>query len=208
MFKLKLVILCVFWITQCSLSGSDTDTSKFLDGDIIFQETKSEQGKAIQIATKSRYTHVGVLFRIKGKFKVIEAVEPVRITNFETFIKRGKNKHFVVKRIKNRDNLLNPKKISEMRQYGFSLIGRHYDPYFEWKDDRIYCTELVWKMYQKILSIELSPLTKLKDFDLDDPLVQTLMKKRYGNKIPLNENVISPSDLFDSDQLTTILEKN
>lgn len=34
------------------------------------------------------------------------------------------------------------------------------------------------------------------------------MKKRYGNKIPYSEPVISPVDMFESAELETILSAN
>jgi hypothetical protein len=33
------------------------------------------------------------------------------------------------------------------------------------------------------------------------------MKERYGANIPMNEKVISPAEMFDSDKLITIEEK-
>ena len=66
---------------------------------------------------------------------------------------------------------------------------------------------LIWKIYKKSLNIELGKLEKLRDFDLSDPYVKKLMKKRYGNKIPYNELVISPESMFKSDKLITIINE-
>ncbi|EOQ97354.1 NlpC-P60 family hydrolase domain protein [Leptospira wolbachii serovar Codice str. CDC] len=93
-----------------------------------------------------------------------------------------------------------------MKTYGDSLLGKHYDLYFEWSEDRIYCTELIWKIYDKITGIKIGKLKTLKDFDTSSKQVQTLMKKRYGNEIPYSEPVISPVDMFNSDELITIIE--
>ena len=43
--------------------------------------------------------------------------------------------------------------------------GKPYDLYFEWSDERIYCSELVWKMYAA-LGVKLGTLQKLREFDL------------------------------------------
>ena len=40
-----------------------------------------------------------------------------------------------------------------------------------------------------------------------DDAVKNKMKERYGHKIPLNEKVISPAAMFESDKLVTIEEK-
>ena len=42
-----------------------SDINKLLiqDGDIIFQNSNSSQSKAIELATKSKYTHMGIIFK-------------------------------------------------------------------------------------------------------------------------------------------------
>src|SRR5687768_3065271 len=42
------------------------------DGDIIFQTSKSNQSKAIQLATGSKYSHMGILYKVDGNFFVYE----------------------------------------------------------------------------------------------------------------------------------------
>ena len=41
--------------------------SEFQNGDIIFQTSQSAQSKAIQLATNSRYSHVGIILEIDGE---------------------------------------------------------------------------------------------------------------------------------------------
>lgn len=174
------------------------------EGDILFQETGGEQGKAIKLATKSRYTHVGVVFDYKGELLVLEAVGPVKKTKLKDFINRGINKHYVIKRLKNAEDKLTNDNIVNLKEAGDKYLGLPYDIYFGWQNDRIYCTELVWKIYKEILGIELGRLGKLKDFDLSSFTVRLLMFKRYGLKIPYDEPVIAPSTMFDSKELETI----
>ena len=84
--------------------------------------------------------------------------------------------------------------------------GKEYDAYFEWTDNRIYCSELVWKIYKNAAGIELSQLKELKDFNLKDPRVQKILKERYGNDIPLEEKVVAPSDIAESNILKTVID--
>ncbi|PJZ68647.1 peptidoglycan peptidase [Leptospira perolatii] len=209
-FRTAFLALLLFFSLSLvfNVQASSLDPSILKEGDIIFHESLSKQSKALKLATKSRYTHIGILFRFGQELKVLEAVEPVRITELESFIARGKNRHFVIKRLNNFDQHLSDQKIQKMKDYGRSFLGRHYDPFFEWSDERIYCTELVWKIYKKIIGVELGPLSHLSDFDLSDPFVQKMMKARYGSKIPYHENVMSPSDMFKSELLVTVIEKN
>ncbi|KAK2617381.1 YiiX family permuted papain-like enzyme [Leptospira interrogans] len=202
----EISFLISIFLVSFYLSSEPID--KIKEGDLIFQETFSEQGKAIKIATRSRYTHVGIIFKYKEKLKVLEAVEPVKITEIDTFISKGKNKHFVIKRLANSDMLLTEEKIRLMKSIGKQYIGKHYDIYFNWSDEKIYCTELAWKIFKQALNIELTEEKRLKDFDLSNPAVKYLMKKRYGKNIPFNDFVVSPADMFSSKKLKTIMELN
>jgi hypothetical protein len=50
------------------------------DGDIVFQTSKSPQSRAIQLATGSRYSHMGIVYLRGGVPFVFEAVQPVKLT--------------------------------------------------------------------------------------------------------------------------------
>ncbi len=91
-----------------------------------------------------------------------------------------------------------------MKQAGDKFMGKHYDIYFEWTDEKIYCSELIWKIYKQATGLEVGKLQQLKDFDLTSIAVKQKMKERYGNKIPLDETVISPVNIFNSELLRTV----
>jgi hypothetical protein len=178
----------------------------FQNGDIIFQTSKSSQSKAIQLATNSKYSHMGIIYETDGQFYVYEAVQPVKLTKLDDWIKRGENSHYVVKRLKDSEQLLTKENLKKMKDFGEKFKGKSYDLYFEWSDDKIYCSELVWKIYKETLDIEIGDLQELREFDLTNDIVKNKMKERYGDKIPLDEKVISPGTMFDSDKLLTIRE--
>ena len=85
--------------------------------------------------------------------------------------------------------------------------GRAYDLAFEWSDSRIYCSELVWKLYQRALGIRIGELQRLRDFRLEDPAVRARLQERYGKRVPLQERVISPAAMHDSTLLVTIAQR-
>ena len=178
------------------------------NGDIIFHTSKSRQSKAIQLATKSKYSHMGIVYRIDGQLFVYEAVQPVKLTPIKEWINRGDKGHFVIKRLKNSDKLLTQEILSKMKQVGEKYRGKDYDLYFEWSDEKIYCSELVWKIYKEGADIEIGKLEKLSDFDLNDKIVKQMMKERYGENIPLDEKVISPVEMFNSDKLKIAIKNN
>lgn len=170
------------------------------EGDLIFHASTSPQSKAIQLVTHSDYSHVGIVLKKNGKWMVLEAVQPVKYTLLQPWIKRGQNAHFVVKRIKG----LAPSVIPKMKQLANRYLGKPYDSYFGWSNERIYCSELVWKLYQQTGDIKLGERQQLKDFDLAYPEVYIKLKERYGDRIPWEEMVISPAAIFHAPQLVTV----
>jgi uncharacterized protein YycO len=175
------------------------------NGDLIFQTSLSDQSKAIQLATNSKYSHCGLLFKEGKDVYVLEAVQPVKQTPLDQWIARGKDEKYVIKRLKNASEVLTPSALDKMNEVADNFIGKNYDKTFEWSDDKIYCSELIWKIYQRATGIEIGQLEKLSDLDLTNEAVKSIMKKRYGNKIPLNETVISPSSIFESELLITVV---
>ncbi|MDH6307463.1 hypothetical protein M2451_000612 [Dysgonomonas sp. PFB1-18] len=174
------------------------------DGDIIFQISLSGQSKAIQEATQSKYSHCGIIYKNNGKYYVYEAVQPVKLTPLEKWVARGKDGHYVIKRLKNADKLLTTANLSTMRKEGEKFRGKNYDLTFEWSDDKIYCSELIWKIYKRGANIEIGKLERLGDFNLTGKEVKEKLRQRYGDNITKNESVISPAAIFDSDLLETI----
>ncbi len=177
------------------------------NGDLIFQTSLSSQSKAIQLATKSTYSHCGIVFKEGGKYYVFEAIQPVKRTPLHKWIARGKDGKYVVKRLKNADQVLTPEALQKMKAIGDQFIGKNYDLTFEWNDDRIYCSELIWKMYQRATGIEIGKLEKLRSFDLTSEAVKKKMQERYGDNIPMDETVISPAAMFESALLITVIKR-
>jgi len=193
--------------------GSDTFISKKIpvatpdvqEGDIIFQISESDLSTAIQLATHSKYSHCGIIFKQNDdQWYVYEALQPVRYTPLRQWIARGKNGHFVIKRLKDAGTVLTQPVISKMKAAGKQYNGKNYDFYFGWSDERIYCSELVWKIYKAATGLEIGKLQTLREFDLDSPAVKQQMKAIYGNQVPLEEKIISPVAMFESPLLVTV----
>ena len=176
------------------------------EGDILFQKSSSRQAKALYYATKSKYTHVGIAFKRQNRWFIFEAIGTVKITRLSDFLNREKSQSAVVKRLNKRHNyLLTPAKIRNAKQIlRKNYLGLPYDPYFEWTDKRIYCSELIWKIYRDVLDIKLTKLERLEDFDLSHPFVKKIIEERYGKTVPLKEKVISVVGLMNSSKLIMV----
>jgi hypothetical protein len=174
------------------------------DGDIVFHTSRSAQSLAVQRATGSRYSHMGIVLLRGGKPYVFEAVSTVRYTPLAQWTARGDGGHYVAKRLRNAGALLTPGAVAHLHAGSADYEGRPYDLTFEWSDQRIYCSELVWKLYQRALGVRIGELQKIRSFNLDDPAVRAKMRERYGDKVPMDEPVISPVAMFGSPLLVTV----
>jgi len=193
------------WKTSLKQSPQLEQIPALKAGDIIFQSSLSGQSHAIQLATNSRYSHCGILLEKDGKLQVFEAVQPVKYTPFEKWIRQGDNHHYVVKRLKDASTITD-EVIANMSKEAKKLEGKNYDIYFGWSDETIYCSELVWKLYQRTTALEIGELKPLGSYDLSHPIVKKIMQERYGKKIPMEEQMISPGAIFDSELLETVVE--
>lgn len=174
-----------------------------MDGDILFQSSEGGQGKAIQLATGSKYNHCGIIYIKDAKLYVLEANGPVGLTPLTDFVNRTGGV-YTVKRLKNRDTYFNDSTLKIFKTEGNKYKTTPYDPYFGWNDSLIYCSELVWKVYNRALGLEVGKLQKLKEFNLTHPVVKAKLEERFGKNIPYDEKVISPAAIFESELLETV----
>lgn len=198
---LSLVVLLLF-LAGCSDSGGNADAASIAKaGDIIFQESQSAQNQAIKLATGSSYTHCGIIFEKDGQLQVLEASDTVSWRPIRDWVKSGVNEHYVLMRpVKALDEASLAAMLASIPRY----LDKPYDLLFQWSDEAIYCSELVWKIYQKA-DIELCPLKTFGDFKLDSDVVRTIVRQRYNADLPpLEEPVIAPSDLMKSPLLQVV----
>lgn len=184
--------------------GSQPSLRELLqDGDILLHRSTSSQSAALMAATGSAFTHVGLAFRRAGSVEVLEAVQPVRWTALEDWLARGRDGKVVVLR------LADPTRLAggggeRLRSAGERFLGRPYDGLFEWSDEKIYCSELVFKAYREAAGVELGELRPMGSFDLTSLEVRRLIEARAAGKIDLDEPVVAPHSLLADDDLVVV----
>ena len=158
------------------------------EGDVIFQESKSQQSPFIKLETRSHITHCGVIV-MKGEKPYV--LETLKLTPLRQFINRADG--YWLKRPKHAENI----KI-KYRQY----LGKPYDLGFKKDNGIYYCSELVYDIYQKQLGIELCEMKQVSDYLIlgtnNIPKIKKAMKRRG---ITMNQEVVAPKDIFYSDEL-------
>ncbi|NMK48069.1 YiiX family permuted papain-like enzyme [Achromobacter sp. Bel] len=189
-----------------SLSLTAAAAPELQTGDLVFQQSRSAQSLAIQQATHSPYSHMGMIVTRQGRPYVLEAAARVSYTPLDQWAAQGERGHYVVKRLRDASRLT-PAVREQLAAAGAAYAGKPYDLVFAWSDDKIYCSELVWKIYQRTLGVEIGALAPLKRFDLSSPAVQAKMRERYGRDIPWDEPIISPAAMYESDLLATVADR-
>ncbi|KGE15877.1 YiiX family permuted papain-like enzyme [Sphingobacterium deserti] len=183
---------------------SNISWEQFQSGDIIFQTSLSGQSKAIMLATESPYSHCGIIWRENNELYVWEAVQSVKKTPFKEWIAQGKNKAFQVKRLRNADALLPQAAFAKLNEELKQHEGKPYDTAFEWSVEKVYCSELVYKVYERAIGLKIGKLQKMKELNLGNSTVQSQLKKRYGSRIPFDMLVITPAAIYQSELLMDI----
>jgi len=196
---MKIILTTI--ISLIALTGCYNDDN-FKNGDVIFHTSKSPQSKMIQDVTQSKYSHVGIIYIKDGETYVMEAVQPVKVTPLDVFIERGVDSEYTVMRYKGN---LSEEDLNKMYEYGSSQLGKNYDSKFQWSDNTMYCSELVYKIYETV-GVELCDKNTFSDYNLSSKEVQTAIKKRYNTELDMNETVVTPVDLSNSNRLTTIFD--
>ena len=192
-----------------SVAGSQTNASRaasdLRDGDLIFHESMSSQSEMVRALTGSRWTHMGVIVEEPEGLFVFEATSPVQRTPLEAWIARGRERRYVVKRLRDAETKLSRDTIEKMRQLGATWLGRPYDGRFRWDDETLYCSELVYKLFERGAGVRLGKLQTAADMNLDDEKVQQALRKRFVNaKFDPAETVITPDSIFNDEQLVQI----
>ena len=101
-------------LISCVLFANSTYAAPAVrDGDIIFHTSRSAQSAAIQRATHSPYSHVGIILYRDDKPFVFEAIATVRYTPLADWIARGDGGRYVVKRLARQ---LTPEQAARMRR--------------------------------------------------------------------------------------------
>jgi len=165
------------------------------EGDVIFQTSESRQSPLIQIGTRSKITHCGIIVMRNGEPYVLETLKTLVLTPLDKFIARGKDGKYWLKR-SDKENI----KI----KYG-KYLGKSYDLAFSFDNDIYYCSELVYDIYLNQLGIKLCEPKKVGDYLIlctdKLPIIEKEMARRG---ITTEQYAVAPVDIFESDYLKSV----
>ena len=156
------VLLTVFYVgTACQ--NAKWLRADYREGDMIFQSLPwCDLVAAIEGATHSEWSHCGVIMREDGKWVVYEALGNVHPTPLTDWIRRGRNSgRFEVYRLKPGITF----DVENLRAHLQSFLGKPYDFHYAPDDTAIYCSELIWKVYERAAGIEIGAWQTLGSLD-------------------------------------------
>lgn len=180
-----------------------------MEGDLVFQISEDEQSVAFGNACKSKYNNIGMIFMNPKNhiYMVMEAKDSIHAMPLTEWVDRGKGDHVALLRLKMANQIFNEKKTTMLKMYAKPMRGKKYDIYYSWSDEAFYSAEMIWKLYKNGANVELCKPGKLGQLDLSGTLVKQQMKNKYGAKIPVDEEAVTPNDIFNSPKLEIIYER-
>lgn len=143
-------------------------------GDLVFQDSAGPQSTAIRTATKSHYTHMGIVRLTPSGPVVVEAARTVGETPLAKFLARGQQGQYAVYRL----NTATPDRIETALAEASRYTGRPYDIFFRLKPDAIYCSELPYYAF-KAAGITLGKTERFGTLAVNNPAVRALFLARW-----------------------------
>lgn len=174
------------------------------EGDVVFQSLPDGPVVwAIEGVTKSPYSHCGIVGRRDGQWIVFEAYRSVSATPLWTFVSRGRGGGFAVYRLREECRSHIPATLRCCETY----LGRPYDIRYRMDDEKIYCSELVYKAFRDATAgQQLGDLVRFGDMDWGP--YERLIRQIEGGPVPVDREMITPRDLARARQLEPVFSHN
>ena len=170
-------------------------------GDLVFETSSSSQSWAIRWATASPWSHVGIVEVAADGTFVIEALGKVSRTPWRAWRRRAlRGGELLVLRPRGVPEPLRSAAVERAR--GF--LGRRYDARFGWGDERIYCSELVVKAYERAAGVSFGKRERLKDLRLLG--LRGAIEERWGGPVPEGLVLVTPASLAGDGRLARVYE--
>ena len=185
------------------LAASELGSFQPKNGDIVFQSLGgSPLTDMIESSTRSDFSHCGIVVQENGQWKVLEAIGPVCKTPLEQWIQRGRHDGFAAYRLK----APYAAKTDAIVQAAKLYLGAPYDIRYDLDEEKIYCSELVFKAFRKAVGEDLGRIVKLKDLNWQPNVA--LIRKMEGGTVPLELEIITPVNLSQANQLECVFTRD
>jgi hypothetical protein len=179
--------------------GTQPPEVSLQNGDVVLQASTSERSALIRRASRSPYSHVGLVEVAKDGVFVIEAVQPVSRTPLAKWVTRGEGGWVTVLRPKGLDAAARHRVVAAAKKE----LGKPYDARFRWDDERLYCSELVVKAFARGASVSVGKQEVVKTLELSDE--ELALAAKLG--VSPSQTLVTPGSLADDEAFELIAEK-
>lgn len=167
-------------------------------GDIVFQALPpGPVVLAIEGATRSPFSHCGMVFARADGWHVVEAIGNVCETPLEQWVNRGRDGRFWVYRHQE----ATPQQNRAMVDYARARLGMPYDIRYQMDDAKWYCSELLYKAHIHVFNKPLGELRKLGELNWRPYFLVIL---GIEGALPLDREMITPVDLSRAPELAPV----
>lgn len=165
-------------------------------GDVVLQTSTSSRSALIRRVSDSPYSHVGLVEVAKDGVFVIEAVQPVSRTPWKTWRARGAGGRVTVLRAKE----LDVQTLGDVVAAAKAQLGKPYDARYRWDDERLYCSELVTKAFERGAGVSVGAQQQVKDLHLSK--ADLALGPKLG--IELEQTLVTPASLATDPRFATV----
>lgn len=219
MFLRLLICACLAIFSGCHKRQGDTETKSAADpksvtaqaeyqpqpGDFVFQSLPHNPLiDAIEGSSGSPFSHCGIVKRgdvtkpHDAEWVVIEAIGPVKETRLAHWIAQGRDSAYVAYRLRAPLGEKIPAIITAAEKYK----GRPYDIHYEMDDEKIYCSELLYKAVRDATGTKLGKIRKLGELKWQ-PYEKVIRQIENGG-LPLDREMITPRDFSEAPELRQV----
>lgn len=176
---------------------------KLKEGDIIFISIPNFLYRAIEKATNSETSHVGILLKNNGKWMVAESKVPVScLTPLNDFIKRSDHLWFAIKRI---NEPLSQENIAALKQSCEARFGVLYDFSFCFSSKKLFCSKFVYEVFKESCNIEVGRLESFQTLISNNPsALSSFWRLWFLGFIPYEKLTVTPQSQLTDANLTKV----
>ena len=168
------------------------------EGDFVFQNLSGLLTEIIAAVTESPYSHCGIVVKKNDKFYVLEAIGPVKETPLNEWVARGYAQKITLIRFKEKYQ----SQIKPIVVEAYKYKGLPYDSRYEWDDEKIYCSELIYKAVLGATGLKIANFVELKDLNWQP--YEKYIRYLDGGGLPLERKMVMPVSIVESESFDVV----
>ncbi|ATB50694.1 YiiX family permuted papain-like enzyme [Corallococcus macrosporus] len=184
-------VMWMVWLGALNAAAAPREglEARLQTGDIVLHTSRSSQSRAIQKATQSPLSHVGMVEVTEDGAWVVEAVQPVQRIRFSKWKARGLKGGILVLRPQALTAAQRQRAVTSAKAH----LGKPYDWRFGWGDEAMYCSELVRKAYAQGAGVAYGKMERLDSLRVKG--LEQQLRERYGKRVPLDLELVTPASI-------------